>query len=311
MRHGLVAVLLWSTVATAFKLALAHVRPVGLLVWSSIVSTVFLGVYLGATGGLRAALRCSRRALARSALAGLMNPFLYYLVLFAAYDRLPAQEAQPINYTWAIVLSILSVPLLGRRLRARDLLAAFVCYAGVFVISTRGEVTAVRFSEPVGVALALGSTVIWAMYWIVQARDERGPAAALFVAFLFGTAFTVTYAAFAGALGFPSWRGALGAAYVGLFEMGLTFVLWSKAMRAAPNTSRVANLIFLSPPLSLVFIAFVLGEDILASSLVGLALILGGLALQHGQRPRGAASRARESGSAAGATAAVGSRETS
>ena len=40
---------------------------------------------------------------------GLVNPFLYYLVLFKAYDLLPAQEAQAINYTWALMLAFLSV----------------------------------------------------------------------------------------------------------------------------------------------------------------------------------------------------------
>ena len=35
---------------------------------------------------------------------GLLNPVAYYLVLFKAYDLLPAQVAQPINYAWPIVL---------------------------------------------------------------------------------------------------------------------------------------------------------------------------------------------------------------
>ena len=33
---------------------------------------------------------------------GLFNPFLYYLVLFKAYDLLEAQEAGTLNYIWPI-----------------------------------------------------------------------------------------------------------------------------------------------------------------------------------------------------------------
>jgi drug/metabolite transporter (DMT)-like permease len=74
----------------------------------------------------------------------------------------------------------------------------------------------------------------------------------------------------------------LGAAlYVGMFEMGIAFVLWSYAMKKAENTSKVSNLIFISPFLSLVFIYFILGEIILASTYVGLALIVAGLWIQQ------------------------------
>ena len=53
--------------------------------------------------------RYSGAALVRAAALGFLNPFLYYVVLFKAYDLLPAQEAQPLNYTWAITLAILFV----------------------------------------------------------------------------------------------------------------------------------------------------------------------------------------------------------
>ena len=71
------------------------------------------------------------------------------------------------------------------------------------------------------------------------------------------------------------------AVYVGVFEMGIAFVLWSQAMKKAENTAKVSNLIFISPFLSLVFIYFILGEIILPSTYVGLTLIMAGLWLQQ------------------------------
>lgn len=63
--------------------------------------------------------------------------------------------------------------------------------------------------------------------------------------------------------------------------MGLTFVLWLKAMKLATNTSRIANLIFLSPFLSLALISTFVGEDIQRSTLAGLVLIMAGLGVQR------------------------------
>jgi len=70
--------------------------------------------------------------------------------------------------------------------------------------------------------------------------------------------------------------------------MGLAFACWMMAMRLSVNTARVGNLIFLSPFVSLVFIHYLVGERILVSTYLGLALIVGGLILQQ-YRTRAAA----------------------
>jgi len=278
--YGLTTVLLWSTVATAFKLSLRHLSPSQLLLYANVTSILVLVAILAVRGGLSKLWSCSRRQYLHSLGLGVLNPFSYYLVLFEAYDRLPAQEAQPLNYTWAITLSLLSIPLLRQRIRLRDLAAAAVSYAGVVVLSTRGDVLGLRFSDPIGVALALGSTVIWSLYWIYNTKDRRDPVVALLLSFVFGLPFVFGACVVLSTPWVTDVWGLLGAAYVGAFEMGLTFVLWLSALRHSDDTARVSQLIFLSPFLSLVFIHFVVGESIVRSTYVGLVLIVGGLLLR-------------------------------
>ncbi len=286
---GLSTVLLWSTVASAFKISLRYLDPPQLVLYASLASLLALGGLIGAQGKLGLVFAGTRRDYLRSLGLGLLNPFLYYLVLFKAYDLLPAQEAQPLNYTWAIALGLLSVPLLRQRLTKADILATAVSYAGVVIISTRGDILGLRFSDSLGVALALGSTVIWALYWIFNTRDRRDPVIGLFLNFLFGLPFVLAFVLLFSQTAVPADpRGLLGAAYVGVFEMGITFVLWLSALKLTNSASRIANLIFISPFLSLVFIHFLVGEDIKGSTLVGLVFIMGGLAVQQaGTRGRG------------------------
>ena len=172
--YGMATVAIWSTVATAFKLALRHLDPLQLLLVSTAVSLAVLAAILlhrhGAAGLTRELATVPRRELLRAGLLGVLNPFIYYIVLFRAYALLPAQVAQPVNYTWAITLTLLSVPLLGHRVTRRELLAVAVSYAGVVVIATRGDVAALAGGNVAGVGLALVSTVIWALYWIEIGR---------------------------------------------------------------------------------------------------------------------------------------------
>jgi drug/metabolite transporter (DMT)-like permease len=290
------AVLAWSTVATAFKLALRHVSFTGLLFYASFFSTIVLAIILAARGDFACVFSYTRRQYLKSLGLGLLNPFLYYLILFKAYDLLPAQMAQPLNYTWAIALALLSVPLLGQRIGHREILGGVLGYVGVWVISTRGQVLSLKFANPLGVALALGSAFVWAFYWIGNTRDDRDPVAGLFLNFVMSLPFVL-----AAHIALSGWRaptaaGLLATAYVGVVEMGATFVLWLTALRLSENTAKVGNLIFIAPFLSLVFIRSVLGEAILPSTYVGLALIVAGFLYQRVGR-RGSAVPAGASGS--------------
>ena len=190
------------------------------------------------------------------------------------------------NYTWALTLAFLSVPLLGQRLALRDVLAGLVSYSGVVVISIRGDVSGLRFSDPLGVALALGSTVIWALYWIYNTKDERDPVAGLWLNFVFGFPFVLAACWLFSDLRVASLPGLFGAAYVGMFEMGVTFVCWLMALRLSANTAQIGTLIFISPFLSLVFISVLVGETIRVATLAGLGLIVAGLVVQHATRRR-------------------------
>ncbi|EON93856.1 membrane protein [Marinobacter lipolyticus SM19] len=281
MLYGLATVLLWSTVATAFKLSLRELSPVQMLVIACAASVIVMATILVVQGRWHLVFSLSRKQYLQSMGLGLINPCLYYFVLFGAFDRLPAQEAQPLNYTWALVLAYMSVPFLGQRLRRLDIIAGLICYGGVVVIATRGDVLSLSFSDPLGVGLAIGSTLIWASYWIIATRDTRDPVVGLFLNFLCGLPVIAVICGVTD--GYDIVPGAaFGAAiYVGVFEMGVAFVLWSYAMKKAENTSRVSNLIFISPFLSLVFISLILEEVILPSTYVGLVLIVAGLWLQQ------------------------------
>ncbi len=286
--YGIATVLLWSTVASAFKLSLRHLDPLQLLLYANVVSIATLFAVLAVQKKVYLLTQYRRRDFLRCAMLGFLNPFLYYVVLFKAYDLLPAQEAQPLNYTWAITLAILSIPLLKQRLGLKELGAILISYFGVIVISTHGDPLSLRFSNPLGVALALASTVLWALYWIYNTKDRNDAVASLFLNFVFGFPLVLAATAMFSSVQVGWSPGLWGAAYVGVFEMGITFVLWLNALRLSSTTAKVSTLIFFSPFLSLVFIHFLVGEHIRLSTIVGLVFIVIGNVLQQlaGRKPR-------------------------
>ncbi|WP_339064699.1 DMT family transporter [Teredinibacter turnerae] len=277
--YALLAVLCWSTVATAFKLALDQQSRFQLLLSANLVSVFVLAAVLAAQQKLIPALtqwRSWRTACASAAI----NPAIYYLILFQAYELLPAQVAQPINYTWAITLSLGALVVLRQRLVWRDLLGILLGYAGVVVISVAGWQAGL--DVPLfGVGLALLSTLLWAGYWLLNARDSREPVQGLLQNFLLALPLTgAAWRIFDGHWVAES-RALLSAAYVGVFEMGIAFLFWLLALKHAKRASSVAGLIFISPFLSLFFIHTMLGEPVGWLTIVGLGLLVLGLLLKQ------------------------------
>ncbi|ASA78098.1 DMT family transporter [Thermococcus sp. 5-4] len=267
-KHAIGAVLLWATVASAFKLSLRYMSPLQLLFYASLTSLILFGL-------LYAREFSPRKENLRSAYLGLINPLLYYTVLFSAYDRLPAQEAQALNYTWPLALVLLSIPLLGKRPGARTVFGLFLGFFGAIVVATKGDVMGLSFTDPLGVALGLGSALIWASYWLLNLRDERPLVEKMFWNFLFGFVYVSIVVVVMGRFTVPPVEGLAGAVYVGLFEMGVTFLLWYRAVEG--DMAFASNLAYLVPFLSLFFISVVVGESIAPATVIGLAMIVGGI----------------------------------
>lgn len=279
--YAICAVLIWSTVASAFKLTLQYLDFLQLLLISAFVSTIVLMVILIIQNKTKNLMRYSLKDYLHSALLGFLNPFLYYILLFKAYSLLPAQEAQPLNYTWPIMLVLLSIPLLNQSVSIKSIIAIFISFFGVLIISTQGDILGFGFTNLYGAFLALSTAVIWAFFWIYNTKDKRDETTKLFLNFAFGLLYIFIATLSYSTIEIPNLNGLLGASYIGFFEMGITFVIWSKALQLSVTTAKVSKFIYLVPFLSLVIVFFALGEKILISTIVGLVFILIGILLEQ------------------------------
>ncbi len=297
---AIISCLLWSTMATAFSLALREMDGLQIMLWASLVAVVCLLLVLTATRQLSQLAMVRMHDLWKCALLGFLNPFLYYAVLMKAYTILPAQEAMALNYTWPVMLVLFSIPVLGQKIGWRSIVALMISFVGVLVIGTQGRLDQLRLSNPLGDALALGSSVIWGLYWVYSVRfsnkrptsdappesarqgDEGlGDITRVLISILFGSVYLLVATLIFSDLRVPTIRGLMSITYIGLFELGITFVIWLKALKLSTTTDRVSQFVFFSPFFALVWIRIILKEEIMPATLIGLGLVVGGAFIQQ------------------------------
>lgn len=272
----------WATAATAFKIALGGISFFELLLIASVTTLIISAAELSFSRkwGKAASVLYDKRLLTKYLLQGLLNPFLYYLVLLKAYSLLPAQIAQPLNYSWQIVLILMISLLFKQKLGLMRFVGVLVSFAGIIILSLNNGAAESGHLSILGILLALGSAFIWATYWISKINVKEDSSLSLFFNFLSGTIFLLLLTIFI-PVKIPEFKYLFAGIYVGTFEMGVTFILWGRALSISTNPIAITQLTYLSPVLSLILIAVVLKEQVGIMTIAGFILIIGGIVIAN------------------------------
>ncbi|MBN1250844.1 MAG: DMT family transporter [Bacteroidales bacterium] len=279
--YAISAIMFWSTAAVAFKIALKYMDFIHLLFFSAITSFSILISILIIKKEFLTLFHFKPTQYLYSAFLGFLNPFAYYMILLKAYSILPAQIAQPLNYTWPILLVVFSVPLLKQKLSNKSIIAIIISFFGVILISSKGNPFLLKIDQPFGVFLASSSAVVWALFWIFNVKDNREEIIKLTLSFFFSIVFISITILFFTEFEIPNYKGLLASVYVGFFEMGFTFILWLKALQLTSKVEKISNLVFISPFFSLIWIHLILGENIYLTTILGLIFIISGIFIQQ------------------------------
>ncbi len=272
-----ITVLSWSTVATAFKMALREFTYYELLLVATASALVMFAIVLTVQSKWYLLARLTVKQWLTYAFTGFLNPFFYYLVLFKSYELLPAQIAQPINYFWPILLTVLLAVFMRQHIPAIKYAGMVISFAGVVLISLGPKSVAGENVSFAGILLAFFSAFIWAGFWILNKKNRlTDNTVNLFASFLFGLIYLLIGTLFV-EVRFDSSKALTASIYSGLFEMAIPFIFFGLALRKTSNSVLVNQLCYLSPFMSLFFIHFLLGEKIYITTIAGLVLIIAGI----------------------------------
>jgi len=283
-------ILSWSTVSTAFKLSLAAMTPLQMIAVSMTVGGLVFALVL-AVAALRGELHSFRSSDAAGAVIAGPVIAVYYFVLFQGYSLLPAQVAQPINYTWSIVLAIMLCVAHREPLSVRQVFWMLTAWAGAALIAAGGR--DIGHISPAGIGLMIFSTLLFPLFWLLSDRSRLPQALFMLISFTGAAALSWAGVLWEGRP-FPEMAAILPAVYLGFFELSLPYLFWGKALRLADSVALLGTLPMIVPFLALFWIHLFLGEPILLTTILGLTFTVAGTFLQarEGRKRHAASSRA-------------------
>ncbi len=273
-----VTILIWSSSATISKLLLGALDSIQVLCASALFATLFLLGMNIATGRVKKLKTYRPRDYLHTILIGLPGTFIYYGVLYTGMDRLPASQALIINYLWPIMSVVFACIILKEKMTMSKAVAIGISFLGVIIVVGR-DLTHFNSSTLLGA----GCCILAAMsYGIFTALNQKSSYDTwLSMMFFYLTTFVLTGMILVLTDRIPQLDMAqtLGMACNGMFNMAIATTTWAMALDSG-KTAKISNLAYITPFLSLVWTAIFLKEQIRASSIVGLVVIVLGILVQ-------------------------------
>ena len=276
--YAATSIIFWSSLATVSKLLLESIDSYQMLMYSALLAALALLIVNAVTGRLRLLREYRPRDYIRILLICMPGTFFYYVFLYSGTARMQASQAFIINYLWPIMSVLFACLILGERLTGRKCIAFALSFLGVLTVAGRSlllfdaeTLTGALFC--VLAAVSYGAFTALNLKWSYDYNLSM--MLSFFVSALMALVINLASGTGLGAT-LPQM---LGFAWNGFFVMALATVTWALALKGG-GTSKISNLAYITPFLSLVWTRAVLGEPINPLSVAGLLLIVIGIFIQ-------------------------------
>lgn len=272
-------IIFWASIPVASKKILVELDSLQMLFYSTIFSFIVLGFILLIQKKHKIMRRYSGKDYFIMALLGFLGTYLYYVLLYKAFELTTAQEGFILAYTWPILVLLLSFIILKEKVTLRKIFAVLLSFFGIIIIVTQGKIFSLTFTNLPGDLLALLGAFVFALFSILGKKYNYDKTISAFVYFLSALIFTAISVLIFSPLRAPSLTIWILLLYNGILVNGITYVWWFKALEKV-DTHIISTALYLTPFISLIYIWLFLNEKILLSSVIGLIVIVTGILIQ-------------------------------
>lgn len=276
----LLTILIWSATPAVAKIALGELDNYQLMLYTSLAGVLSLFIVIIFQGKLGLLRKYSNRDLLIMTGMGFLGVFLYYIILYEAFARAPAGQANVINYLWPIFMVIFSIPILREKASYKTLVAIILSFFGAALTFTQGNINVFNSEYSSGYGLAALAAILYGLFSVLGKKLPYEKYSSIFIYQLAALLFTIPSTLLLSEFVVPHTLATIISILIlGGIMNSIVFVFWFKAL-ALGNTHQTANFIYGVPFLAMIWTYFLNNEPISFVSLIGLSLIVTGVLIQ-------------------------------
>lgn len=270
-------VFLWALIPVVSKLGQNGLDNHQFLFWSSLSSLMFfLGIALFKKN-LQKLRDISKIKWFQAICLGFLGTYLYYILLYYGYANAPGMEVLIVQYSWPILIVILSLILLKEKLTLSKTTSILLGFIGVFLVLTKGNFEQLKFENINIDIIVFTGAFVFALFSVLSKKIKMDDMLLLTIYFLTASFASFISMNFYSEFKIPNLNTVIPILINGFLVNGLSYIFWIKALKIG-EASFVAPFVFLTPVLSSIFLIIFFNEPFYIAYLIGMSsVILGGL----------------------------------
>lgn len=266
-------VLLWGLIPVVAKVAQSDLDSQQFLFWSSLVSFITITLVAVQRRSVTLVLRYQARDWFKIASNGLLGTYLYYLLLYQGYQLADGVEVLVTQYTWPVLICVLSVFILKETWHRYKTLSVVLGFASVILVLSKGNVTDIRIADPVAIAWVLVGAFSFALFSVLSKKFTYEPVSLTAVYFLVATLASGLPLLLQSELQIPAGESLVAVLVNGVLVNGISYLFWLRALKLV-DASFVTPFTFATPCISLLYLVLFFDEVFVAVYGIAFAMIV-------------------------------------
>lgn len=276
--YAIISVLLWSTTATVTKFLLGNLDSMQILLFGSLFAVIFLFIINCIKGNLKEIKDYKLKDFFKIFIIGVLGTFLYNLLLYLGINTMQASQAFIINYLWPIMTMIFACLILKEKITIRKIIAIIISFTGVIIVSSSENLN-IEKNSIIGTIYCILAAVSYGLFSVLNKKQNYNKYTSMMLFYLVSFCISLVYVLFSKRLFIPETIQLFGLLWIGIFTSAIAFTSWAIALEKG-DTTKISNIAYITPFLSLVWTSLVLKENISINSVFGLIIIILGVFIQ-------------------------------
>ena len=190
-----------------------------------------------------------------------------------------ASQAFIINYLWPIMIVLFACLILKEPLTARKAIAIVLSFVGVIIVTADGSLGGMTKESLTGALCCLLAAISYGLFAVLNKQKGYDNLSSMLVYHIVAWFLSAMFNLLSGDLFIPQAAQLPGLIWSGVGCSAVANTLWFMAMSQG-ETAKISTMAYLTPFLSLIWTAVLLGEPIRWTSVLGLIVIVSGILLQ-------------------------------
>lgn len=271
--YALVCVLIWSFIPIVSRFGQDGLDSFQFLFWSNLISAIAV-IFVALLAGYKPTKLFILPAdiLIKVFVLGVLD-CLFYLLLYYGYSIENGIAVLVIQYSWPLVIILLSVFLLKDKLAKRQIIGVVIGFIAVIITFTKGQITQLQVENPTALLLVFSGACCFALMSVFSRQYSIDPYISTVWLFIFSTLASLVLLFSFSELQLPSEASFWPTIVNGVLINGVSYILWFKAMNTG-HSAKIASIVFLSPVLSVIWLVLILNDPFEVAYIIGIVLVI-------------------------------------